>query len=286
MLKKLLKAFVLMGIVLAVASMAAAHAQTTVRYLHTDALGTVVAKTDANGNVVERTTFEPYGAVVGGAVADGPGYTGHVSDAATGLSYMQQRYYDPMLGRMLSRDPITAQGTGDMRMFNGYVYAFNNPYKYADPDGRQSKAVGKEIGRWARALWDNDGDFDKAKAQVDRQHATDLKVAETIVDFTAVGLVKDAVQVSVKVANGEDALGQGTGSVTGEVAGQVTERILDGKIGKGAAQAVGAVVGKAVGDTVEATVDRSRASNLPGVSAVGNSDPVNPSEPINLRDKQ
>jgi hypothetical protein len=65
--------------------------------------------------------------------------------------------------------------------------------------------------------------------------------------FTAVGLVKDAVQVSVKVATGEDALGQGTDSVTGEVAGQVTERILDGKIGKGAAQAVGAVVGKAVG---------------------------------------
>lgn len=74
MLKKLLKAFALMGIVLAMASMAAAHAQTTVRYLHTDALGTVVAKTDANGNVVERTTFEPYGAVVGGAVADGPGF--------------------------------------------------------------------------------------------------------------------------------------------------------------------------------------------------------------------
>lgn len=48
MLKKLLKTFAMMGIALA---MAAPHAQTTVRYLHTDALGMVVTKTDANGNV-------------------------------------------------------------------------------------------------------------------------------------------------------------------------------------------------------------------------------------------
>lgn len=60
----------------------------TVTYIHTDALGSVVAKSDANGNVIERITYEPYGAIVGGQVTEGPGYTGHVSDAATGLSYM------------------------------------------------------------------------------------------------------------------------------------------------------------------------------------------------------
>jgi len=31
-----------------------------------------------------------------------------VSDAATGLSYMQQRYMDPPLGVFLSVDPVTA----------------------------------------------------------------------------------------------------------------------------------------------------------------------------------
>ncbi|MCS4233973.1 hypothetical protein [Stenotrophomonas sp. BIGb0135] len=60
----------------------------TVTYIHTDALGSVVAESDANGNVIKRYDYEPYGAVVGGQVTDGPGYTGHVSDAATGLSYM------------------------------------------------------------------------------------------------------------------------------------------------------------------------------------------------------
>ncbi|CAM0122542.1 hypothetical protein SMG44B_30363 [Stenotrophomonas maltophilia] len=30
--------------------------------------------------------------MVGGQATDGPGYTGHVSDSVTGLSYMQQRW--------------------------------------------------------------------------------------------------------------------------------------------------------------------------------------------------
>jgi RHS repeat-associated protein len=115
--------------------LAPASAQTTVRYLHTDALGSVVAKTDANGNVIERMTYEPYGDVVGEDLTDGPGYTGHVSDAATGLSYMQQRYMDPQLGMFLSVDPVTAYQM-PVDQFNRYRYANGNPYKFTDPDGR------------------------------------------------------------------------------------------------------------------------------------------------------
>lgn len=108
----------------------------TVTYIHTDALGSVVAETDENGNVIKRYDYEPYGGVVGGQVADGPGYTGHVSDAATGLSYMQQRYYDPMIGRFLSTDPVVSDVNAGAN-FNRYKYAANNPYTFKDPDGRQ-----------------------------------------------------------------------------------------------------------------------------------------------------
>ncbi|WP_425520667.1 RHS repeat domain-containing protein [Stenotrophomonas maltophilia] len=112
-----------------------AIAQTTVTYIHTDVLGSVVAESDANGNVIKRYDYEPYGAVVGGQVTDGPGYTGHVSDSATGLIYMQQRYMDPQLGVFLSVDPVTAyeQPVGQ---FNRYRYANGNPYRFTDPDGR------------------------------------------------------------------------------------------------------------------------------------------------------
>lgn len=112
-------------------------AQTTVKYVHTDALGSVVAMTDSTGNAVEtHREYEPYGYQSTPTTQDGPGYTGHVQDAATGLTYMQQRYYDPTIGRMLSVDPVTAYSSGDMRHFNVYAYSFNNPYRFTDPDGR------------------------------------------------------------------------------------------------------------------------------------------------------
>ncbi|MFL9583440.1 RHS repeat domain-containing protein [Stenotrophomonas sp. AB1(2024)] len=116
----------------------------TVTYVHTDALGSVVAKTDENGNVVARYDYEPYGAPVGAQVNDGPGYTGHVSDSATGLSYMQQRYMDPQLGVFLSVDPIGA-ASDPVVFFNRYKYATNNPYKFTDPDGRCAKVTGSNI---------------------------------------------------------------------------------------------------------------------------------------------
>jgi len=107
----------------------------TVRYIHTDALGSVVLMTDKDRNVVERSEYEPYGSVLNHAVTDGPGYTGHVMDASTGLTYMQQRYYDPQIGILLSVDPIVPYAQPD-RNFNRYNYAASNPYRYIDPDGR------------------------------------------------------------------------------------------------------------------------------------------------------
>lgn len=108
----------------------------TVEYVHTDLLGSPVAMTDANGEVISRTEYAPYGEQVNRPVEDGLGFTGHVADATSGLTYMQQRYYHPGIGRFLSVDPVTAYDNGDMRHFSRYAYAFNNPYSFTDPDGR------------------------------------------------------------------------------------------------------------------------------------------------------
>lgn len=110
------------------------HAQ-TVEYIHTDALGTPIAVTDANRVVIERSEYEPYGKLLNRPLTDGPGFTGHVQDAATGLTYMQQRYYDPMLGLFLSVDPVTAY-SNPLGQFHRYRYANDNPYRFTDPDGR------------------------------------------------------------------------------------------------------------------------------------------------------
>jgi RHS repeat-associated protein len=111
----------------------------TVTYDHTDALGSPVGQTNSTGTILSRTRYEPYGYVVGGTPRT-IGFTGHVNDNDTGLIYMQQRYYDPFAGRMLSIDPVTTDAnTGGS--FNRYAYANNNPYKYVDPDGRQERAA-------------------------------------------------------------------------------------------------------------------------------------------------
>lgn len=67
-------------------------------------------------------------------------YGGHHEDAATGLVYMEQRYYDPLIGRFLSVDPVTAY-SNPVGAFNRYWYANNNPYRFKDPDGRKCAAT-------------------------------------------------------------------------------------------------------------------------------------------------
>lgn len=113
----------------------------TVEYIHTDALGSPVAVTDAYGNVRERTVYEPYGAATNRVVGDGPGYVDHVTDASTGLSYMQQRYYDPDSATFLSVDPISASES----IFSRYGYARGNPYGFTDPDGRSPVELDKKV---------------------------------------------------------------------------------------------------------------------------------------------
>lgn len=106
-----------------------------VEYIHTDALGSPVAVTNASGVVIDRTVYGAYGEVINRPLAGGPGYTGHVEDAETGLNQMQERYYDPDTGRFLSVDPISV-GKSKGSNFNRYVYANSNPYRFTDPDGR------------------------------------------------------------------------------------------------------------------------------------------------------
>ncbi|MEF9439355.1 RHS repeat-associated core domain-containing protein [Burkholderia sp. 1B3(2022)] len=56
-------------------------------------------------------------------------FQGQQEDAETGLRYNRYRYYDPVLGRFVSRDPIGLVGG-----LNAYQYA-PNPVQWTDPTG-------------------------------------------------------------------------------------------------------------------------------------------------------
>ena len=49
---------------------------------------------------------------------------------------MQARYYDPVIGRFMSNDPVGYTAKNPVMSFNRYLYVNNNPYKYTDPDGK------------------------------------------------------------------------------------------------------------------------------------------------------
>ncbi len=123
---------------LVILGMSSAHAE-KVTYYVADAQGTVVATMNSQAAVTYTAAYRPYGKQAQGAAQTGPGYTGHVNDAATGLVYMQQRYYDPEAGRFLSVDPVVP-APGDVFNFGRYTYANDNPIVNTDPDGRNATA--------------------------------------------------------------------------------------------------------------------------------------------------
>lgn len=121
-------------------------ANAEITYIHTDYLGSVSAKSNEAGQVTERFHYAPFG------LSDDPNglnnkqsYTGHVYDNDSQLVYMQARYYDPVIGRFYSNDPVDTKShlysTNGIHGFNRYAYANNNPYRYIDPTGMNSQNV-------------------------------------------------------------------------------------------------------------------------------------------------
>lgn len=120
------------------------NAADEVVFFSVDALGSATAAFNENGDLCWRQTYTPYGQQTNNDDASPPpgcgligkdrGYTGHTQDES-GLTYMQQRYYDASIGRFLSIDPMGVSPS-DPRTYNRYSYAANNPYKFVDPDGQ------------------------------------------------------------------------------------------------------------------------------------------------------
>jgi len=74
--------------------------------------------------------YGPYGNVVGSTGTTSPlGYTGAWTDPATGLVYLQARWYDPDTAQFMSVDPAV-QSSGQP-----YNYVMDNPINGTDPLG-------------------------------------------------------------------------------------------------------------------------------------------------------
>ena len=107
---------------------------TTAEVYHADRLGSVRAIT-TNGSVVATYSADDWGNVIAqtGSSTQPFGFTGEPRDG-TALAYLRARYYDPSLGRFMSRD--SWHGIREIpRSLNDYAYLRGNPLSGADADG-------------------------------------------------------------------------------------------------------------------------------------------------------
>jgi len=83
-------------------------------FYFTDANKNIGQLVDASGNIVAKYEYSPFGEVTAKsgdyAYANAFRFSSEYADAETGLVYYNFRYYYPMIGRWLSRDPIGEKG--------------------------------------------------------------------------------------------------------------------------------------------------------------------------------
>lgn len=113
-------------------------------YLHRDYLGSILAVSDENGQVLEERQFGAWGSIdqynsTTNTSFDQDsiitrGFTGHEHFFGVGLVHMNGRLYDAKLGRFLSPDNFV-QDPYNTQSFNRYGYVWNNPLVNNDPNG-------------------------------------------------------------------------------------------------------------------------------------------------------
>jgi len=106
----------------------------SVHFYHYDGLGSTIAMTDSSANMVNKYVYDAFGGLLNAeeTISNPFLYVGQfgVMDEDNGLLFMRARYYDPEVGRFISKDPI-----GFLGGLNLYAFVANNPIKFIDPMG-------------------------------------------------------------------------------------------------------------------------------------------------------
>ena len=108
-------------------------------YYTYDGLGSVANLTDATGAVTDSYTYDVFGEIrtSSGSTSNDWLFTGEQEDES-GLYFLRARYYDPVTGRFIGRDPL--------EFAQRYAYAGNNPVAFTDPAGLEYEGAGGGVG--------------------------------------------------------------------------------------------------------------------------------------------
>jgi RHS repeat-associated protein len=213
-----------------------------------DANGNVSEVLNNTGSVAAHYEYSPFGGVVvaSGVYASVNEYRfGTKSwDAVSGLCYFGYRYYSPVTGRWLSRDPIAEIGG-----VNIYSYCINRPIALVDSDGRLWSWGAVGVGAVAGALYNG-------MASVVSQG-----IAGNGINWGTVGW--EAAQGAIA--------GAALGAVGGALSGDPTALV-----------AAGSIMGGIVGGTIDGLLDAPSNPFNPPPEDLGPVSPVYPvSPPVN-----
>ncbi len=102
-------------------------------YFHADGEGSIRLLTDANAQIANQYSYDSYGQrlTVVESVPQPYGWKGRDFIPGPNIYYNRARFYDPVLGRFTTEDPI-GYAAGD---WNRYSFAWNNPHNWNDPSG-------------------------------------------------------------------------------------------------------------------------------------------------------
>ncbi len=130
----------------------------TSTFFHSDLLGSVILKSKIDGSIIDTSgngqNYLPYGAELNpgiytntltGLVGEHIGFINKPFNSNSGLSYLEARYYDPLLGRFMGVDLVDFSADAPMT-FNRYAYSWNNPVTLVDPNGNTPFFIDVAIG--------------------------------------------------------------------------------------------------------------------------------------------
>lgn len=102
-----------------------------------DDFGSVRQLTDSAGAVTDMYTYDAFGVTLNqyGSTPNVYLYRGEQYDTDLGLYYLRARYYNPVTGRFLSRDPEFGKPR-EPASLHKYLYAGGDPVNSIDPSGK------------------------------------------------------------------------------------------------------------------------------------------------------
>jgi RHS repeat-associated protein len=103
-----------------------------------DGGGNVRQLTSTAGTVTDTYEYDSFGNkfTVSGTTPNNYLYRGEQYDPDLGLYYLRARYYNPLTGRFMSRDPLRGLNL-DPKTLHKYLYVASNPVNNVDPSGRE-----------------------------------------------------------------------------------------------------------------------------------------------------